>query len=96
MRLIDADSLRAVLKSRTIQVNGVTLPLPLLWEASIVAVDMQPTIDAVEVVRCKDCRLWMPVGKYTGKCPFLIGENQFTGDDHYCSCGERGEDDETD
>lgn len=51
-----------------------------------------PTVDAVHVVRCKDCVLWRPVGENTGKCPFLIGEHQYTGDDHFCSCGERKED----
>lgn len=48
-----------------------------------------PVVDAVPVVRCRDCRLWRRVGKYTGKCPFLIGENQFTADDHYCSLAEK-------
>lgn len=50
--------------------------------------------DAVRVVRCKDCVLWRPVDKHTGKCPFLIGKHQYTGDDHYCSCGERREENE--
>lgn len=56
------------------------------------AVYKAPTVDAVHVVRCKDCVLWRPVGGNTGKCPFLIGEHQYTGDDHFCSCGERKED----
>lgn len=56
-------------------------------------IDEVPAVDAVEVVRCKDCMYWTRVGKHTGKCPFLIGEHQYAGDDHYCSCGERGEED---
>lgn len=52
-----------------------------------------PAVDAVEVVRCKDCVLWKRIDENTGKCPFLIGEHQYAGADHYCSCGERKEED---
>ena len=56
-------------------------------------IDKQPAVDAVEVVRCKDCMYWTRVNKHSGKCPFLIGEHQYAGDNHYCSCGERREED---
>ena len=85
-RLIDADALvrmNWVLPNRTARETALECFRNIVNEA--------PTIDAVEVVRCKDCVLWKPVGKHTGKCPFLIGENQYTGDDHYCSLGERRE-----
>ena len=52
-----------------------------------------PAVDAVEVVRCKDCVLWSRVDKIHGRCPFLLGDHQYTGPDHYCSCGDRGEED---
>lgn len=52
-----------------------------------------PDVDAVEVVRCKDCVLWKRIDEHIGKCPFLIGEHQYAGADHYCSCGERKEED---
>ena len=52
------------------------------------------TIDAVPVVRCRECRLWRKIEPHTGKCPFLIGEHQYTTDDHYCSLGEKREDGE--
>jgi hypothetical protein len=45
-----------------------------------------PTVDAVEVVRCKDCR-WRK-GKLCymiSGCPEPVG----TGDDFFCSYGER-------
>lgn len=55
-------------------------------------------VDAVEVVRCKDCKHWKPSGSYGGNsiedmqrlggCPWSIGcrrENDF------CSYGEREE-----
>ena len=43
-----------------------------------------PTVDAVEVVRCKDCAV--PHNKYTG-CPKLNG--LVTPPDFYCPFGER-------
>lgn len=46
-----------------------------------------PAVDSVEVVRCKECRLWDRISEKVGKCPFYIGKDQFTRYDHYCSCG---------
>ena len=43
-----------------------------------------PTVDAVEVVRCRDCAV--PHNKYTG-CPELNG--LVTPPDFYCPFGER-------
>lgn len=51
-----------------------------------------PSVDGVEVVRCKDCVLWKRVDDICGKCPFLIGENQYTSEYHFCSIGEKEED----
>lgn len=48
-----------------------------------------PQMDAIPVVRCRECRLWKPINNNCGKCPFLIGENQFTMDYHYCSLAEK-------
>ena len=45
-----------------------------------------PTVDAVPVVRCKDCAV--PHNKYTG-CPMLNG--LVTPPDFYCPFGERKE-----
>ena len=76
--------------------------LPLDWEYGRAVSDIydiikkRPAIDAVKVVRCRDCVLWQRVDKYTGKCPLLIGELQYTGDDYYCSCGERKEENAND
>lgn len=93
MRLIDADALKVTVaktmaKNIIYSINeGVDV---------LKMIDATPAIDAVHVVRCRDCVLWQRVGKHTGKCPFLIGEHQYTGDDHYCSCGERKEDNAAD
>lgn len=50
-------------------------------------IDCQPTVDAVEVVRCKDCIHWDD-----GSCP--MGENYpwcDTKSDDFCSYGEKEE-----
>lgn len=75
MRLIDADALleRAV-------PHGWSTPL---WVSDIVIEDA-PTVDAVEVVRCRDCRGW---NRENGYCvEFLV-----TDPNGYCSFGERKE-----
>lgn len=56
----------------------------------------EPAIDAVEVVRCENCIYWTRVSGHVGKCPFLIGEQQYAISEHYCSCGERREADAVD
>lgn len=49
-----------------------------------VMIDMQPTADAAEVVRCKDCDV--PHNKWAG-CPNLNG--MIPPPDFYCAKGER-------
>lgn len=67
MRLIDADAYKKYLDDNWIVANHD-------------AIDAQPTIDAVEVVRCKDCKWWE-------------GCRMLDDDDGYCSDGERKNDD---
>ena len=55
------------------------------------SIDSQPTVDAVEVVRCKDC-----IRRYdTDECPmcFLIEGKyyEYTNGNGYCDRGERKE-----
>ena len=55
------------------------------------SIDSQPTVDAVEVVRCKDC-----IRRYdTDECPmcFLIEGNycEYTNENGFCDRGERKE-----
>ena len=59
------------------------------------AVEEAPTVDAVEVVRCKDCKHWE---KETGSCTehptyYDHGMDWYIYDeDDFCSCGERKDD----
>ena len=95
MRLIDADDrrLRAELWTYTRDTCIDEAP----FENAIKAIDEAPTIDAVEVVRCKDCKHYefadnrafgMPV-KY---CDWFGFED--VDDNDFCSRGERREESE--
>ena len=61
-------------------------------------IDDAPTVDAVPVVRCKDCKHWR---KYTdeqlGECMTTIRDTKVTRSDDYCSESERkdGDDEQT-
>ena len=46
-------------------------------------VDQQPTVDAVEVVRCKDC-------KHRKKNTFCLHNMRYEDDNGFCSYGDRG------
>ena len=54
-----------------------------------------PSVDAVEVVRCKDCVWWEPHthGSLIGRCenPRNGLVNEYTDDTDFCSYGERKE-----
>ena len=61
--------------------------------------DMTPTVDAVEVVRCKDCKHWIHMEDGIGDCT----SRRFHLDGHadpcmcandFCSYGERKDDDD--
>ena len=55
-------------------------------------IEYAPTVDAVEVVRCKDCVYWDGIG-YEGRCePHKNGLiREYTNYDDFCSYGERRE-----
>lgn len=83
MRLIDVDDYG-------IKMNGV---YPEYWDEVL---DDMPTVDAVPVVRCKDCKWYNP----KGDDPYFLFDFWCDNDDgmwnpspeSYCSFGERRED----
>ena len=79
MRLIDADA----------------LPDDCAWcgDALIEAINDAPTIDAVEVVRCKDCKWsdWYTTADGHMYCYCMETGNGGRTENDYCSYGERGE-----
>lgn len=61
-------------------------------DAVLLEIRRAPTVDAVEVVRCKDCRWYKDVGTYYRlmDCTISTGLSEPDEDD-YCSYGERRE-----
>ena len=87
--LIDRDDLIKEIKKWLSLVTTGVISEENAIEDFVSRIENLPAVDLEPVVYCRDCVLWKPVDKYTGKCPFLIGKHQYTGAEHYCSCGER-------
>ena len=93
MRLIDADALL-----RFVDYGRLRNPHELAFSEHDVktAIDNAPTIDAVKVVRCKDCENWdtewQPVlcksNRVVHYCPIL---DRVTAENMFCAYGERRE-----
>ena len=74
MRLIDADRALAIVRDQ-----GIAHPNAYhLTNYATLILREAPTVDAVEVMRCRDCKYWGD-GRHTGWC---AAENDF------CSFGE--------
>lgn len=60
MRLIDADALKEVISGNSYilrdSINSMNFGM--FWEGIEQAIDESPTVDAVPVVRCRNCRWW--------------------------------------
>lgn len=89
MRLIDADGLDAEMYHKSFEVDdGRNVWNSGLWIRYKIfeeAIRDAPTIDAVPVVRCKDCK-WYYRGGAT--CMYGDGADSMRGDD-FCSRAER-------
>lgn len=83
MRLIDADALNVYTIVRLVA-TGEQCENVIYAED----IDNAPTVDAVSVVHCKDCKWWNTDGYR--ECPNVLGE---TTADWYCANGERKEND---
>ena len=79
-RYIDADNVK--LKGISVFDQNLEILIPLSDVRK--SLQMTPTADVVEVVRCKDCAV--PHNQWTG-CPKLNG--LVTPPDFYCGYGER-------
>lgn len=79
MRLIDADKLK-----------GKAFADPDDGEHFVYCqdIDEAPTVDAVPVVRCRECRYYAVSGATTSFC-IHPGGMKFTSDSDYCSRGKR-------
>ena len=90
MRLINADALKEVICDNVYPVTDYfnSRDYGMFWTGGIEkAINEAPTIDAVQVVRCKGCRY------YESKCdyPFCYYTENNVEPDGYCSFGEKTE-----
>lgn len=95
MRLIDADALIEDIKSfwDWDSIDGITSTTVL--KQTITDISHAPTIDAVPVVRCENCKFGDWYDSASGECLCYCTEHGSSGhnENDYCSYGER-EDDE--
>ena len=85
MRLIDADNLAPDICDAEIEYGTK----PVHFSAN--AIDFAPTIDAVPVVRCRECKYrFRNNGHNKNGCP-IVDANIWMDDDDFCSYGERKE-----
>ena len=97
-RLIDVNALKKVLLPITYALEHEYGNLGGAVSGVIKHIDSAPTIDAVPVVRCLECKHWEPSGskagnsfsdmEYIGGCEFT---NYYRRESDFCSYGERKE-----
>lgn len=98
MRLIDADALTKWLRTNKANVNLLDYNTSATYAECITMVEAMETIDAVPVVRCKDCKHYnKSLYEDGGVCDLIdyIMDGYYHGTfeekkpDDFCSCGER-------
>ena len=91
-RLISANELMNYINGsiKAMTKIGVAVDGEYLWGLINYAIEDAPTVDAVEVVRCKDCRF-----RYQDGANFCLLGSMCMSDEWFCADGERRED-ETD
>lgn len=92
MRLIDADNLIPIMKYITTDNEIGVFPIKIGFNAIKGVIDEASTIDAVVVVRCKDCKHLKTMCEDEGTCYYWCKHwNNATDDWGHCYCGERRE-----
>ena len=91
-RLIDANALKEKAKYQGHCIRPLVTGYHMC--VSVSDIDNAPTVDAVEVVRCKDCEYWKCIEGGFGDCTHprfhLEGHADPTMNwNDFCSCGER-------
>lgn len=81
-RLIDANALKTEILAWAVCINKPTL---LVREDTMFVIDQAPTVDAVEVIRCRNCKYYKtPVCHIHTEYPW-----EPVRDDDFCSRAER-------
>lgn len=91
MRLIDADALGIGICNFDVFSPEGTLYAE-GWNQAIKILQKAPTVDAVEVVRCKYCKWYVEDRAFPPFCDNPICGMQHPNDKTFCSYGERRED----
>lgn len=86
MRLIDVDELGVGRCSKDV------LPAAYCagWNGLLGLIEKAPTVDAVPVVRCKDCKHLVAVNVNGKGIPTCRGSGMEVAPDEFCSRGEKG------
>ena len=87
MRLIDADALIPMIKNATIDSVIGIFPILIGFNDIVQVIDEQPIVDAVPVVRCKDCKHWVSNWEGCRRNPSV----EHWREEDFCNYGERGE-----
>jgi len=89
MRLIDANGLKAEIMGWCVVPDDL-FGMGKHYERDIVlqAIEESPTIDAVPVVRCKDCKHYNTIGRLKG-FGWCESMNRDAFDDFYCANGKQ-------
>ena len=83
-KLISADKLVRDLKGMLVEYDGITIT------GLIKSLEEAPAVDAVSVVRCKDCKWWHHIG-----CSIdTRNPDDIPKETDFCSFGERREENE--
>lgn len=87
-RLIDADAIHDFVSEEFKD------DVPYEWAWALTAVDHAPAVDAVEVVRCKDCKYGeVDDADFHDQYLCHISGSDWNCGNHFCSYGERKEND---
>ena len=92
MRLIDADALQNILLTITTALEHEYGSLGGAVSGCMKHIDNAPTVDAVPVVRCRECEHWDgSVCEVHSEWPdqYSTGHMDYTEADDFCSYGER-------
>lgn len=88
MRLIDADEFEDALENTEYDISPAYEPDGYSHKLICEVLEETPTVDAVPVVRCRDCKFYFPDS--TNPCVLSIGLTMVDEND-FCSYGEREE-----
>jgi len=86
MRLIDADAIAYTMMYKESWLKGEGREAPAVWKETI---DEMPTIDAVPVIRCRDCAEFNRWDDESGECYDGLADGAMVRADGYCYAAER-------